>query len=364
LNTTLQSLREQGIQALREGNLDQAIDRLSRTLIADTQDAEAQMFLGIAYSQKGLHAPAKRALQTAVELRPQEARWHFNLGVALELAGDTAGAEDAYRQAARLAPEQTQVRARLQGPNASIDAPRGAVSSTMASAAGTSTWSAPCSAGGLAMEAPSPARPAGAIECSRCRQWSKPGLSCEWCSALLRGTSVPGSAPWLQGTYLSVSRQSATGGSGYSTAPEMSAGEAFGRRLAAELIDGVIFTIVDQLAIWGILGHPAGLNGGPIAPGEILSSLLPSLGIGYTLYFGYYCGMLGLCGQTLGKMALRLRVVSPDGGNPTLWSAFLREFVGKFVSGIPFCLGYLWMLWDGEQQTWHDKIAGTHVERA
>jgi uncharacterized RDD family membrane protein YckC len=34
------------------------------------------------------------------------------------------------------------------------------------------------------------------------------------------------------------------------------------------------------------------------------------------------------------------------------------------ISAIVLCLGYLWMLWDGEQQTWHDKIAGTHVERA
>jgi hypothetical protein len=27
-------------------------------------------------------------------------------------------------------------------------------------------------------------------------------------------------------------------------------------------------------------------------------------------------------------------------------------------------LGYFWMLWDEQQQTWHDKIAGTTVERA
>jgi uncharacterized RDD family membrane protein YckC len=24
-------------------------------------------------------------------------------------------------------------------------------------------------------------------------------------------------------------------------------------------------------------------------------------------------------------------------------------------------LGFLWMLWDGDRQTWHDKIAGTVV---
>jgi uncharacterized RDD family membrane protein YckC len=74
--------------------------------------------------------------------------------------------------------------------------------------------------------------------------------------------------------------------------------------------------------------------------------------------------MLSACGQTVGKMALGLRVVGPDGGNPSFWRAALREEIGKLISAIVLCLGYLWMLWDGEQQTWHDKIAGTHVERA
>ena len=71
------NLREQGVQALREGNLDGAVDLLARAVMADGQDAEAQAFLGVAYSQKGLHPQAKRALQTAVELRPQEphTRW-------------------------------------------------------------------------------------------------------------------------------------------------------------------------------------------------------------------------------------------------------------------------------------------------
>ena len=82
------SLREQGIQSLREGNLDQAIDLLARVVMADSQDAEAQAFLGVAYSQKGLHAQAKRALQSAVDREPRNAGFRFNLGVALEQAGD------------------------------------------------------------------------------------------------------------------------------------------------------------------------------------------------------------------------------------------------------------------------------------
>src|SRR5947207_10618442 len=108
------NLREQGVQALREGNLDGAVDLLARAVMADGQDAEAQAFLGVAYSQKGLHPQAKRALQTAVELRPQEARYQFNLGVALEVANDLAGAAAAYQRVLQLNPEHPQARAKLQ----------------------------------------------------------------------------------------------------------------------------------------------------------------------------------------------------------------------------------------------------------
>ena len=31
------------------------------------------------------------------------------------------------------------------------------------------------------------------------------------------------------------------------------------------------------------------------------------------------------------------------------------------ASGIPCFLGYFWMLWDSEKQTWHDKMAITVV---
>jgi len=59
-----------------------------------------------------------------------------------------------------------------------------------------------------------------------------------------------------------------------------------------------------------------------------------------------------------------VRVIGPDGSPPGFLRAVLRESIGKYISEFVFCLGYLWMLWDADQQTWHDKIAGTTVERA
>jgi uncharacterized RDD family membrane protein YckC len=39
----------------------------------------------------------------------------------------------------------------------------------------------------------------------------------------------------------------------------------------------------------------------------------------------------------------------------------LLRYIGRIVSTIPCLLGYFWMLWDGEKQTWHDKFAGSVV---
>ncbi len=65
-------------------------------------------------------------------------------------------------------------------------------------------------------------------------------------------------------------------------------------------------------------------------------------------------------GQTLGKMMLRLRVVKKRGGRITILDALLRNVFGYTVSQI-FLLGYLWALFDRENQAWHDKMAGTVV---
>jgi tetratricopeptide (TPR) repeat protein len=199
MDTPTPSLREQGIQALRAGNLDGAIDLLARAAMADGQDAEAQAFLGVAYSQKGQHDLAQRALQAAIAMQPQEARYPFNLGVAREQAGDATGAVQAYREALRLNPAHAQAKARLQAMEA-----RAAASSAATPATGGSTpWlgqqppgvaptapaapAAPTAPWLAGQQAPGATAggPTGTVQCPSCKQWSRPGMSCEWCSASL-----------------------------------------------------------------------------------------------------------------------------------------------------------------------------------
>jgi uncharacterized RDD family membrane protein YckC len=58
---------------------------------------------------------------------------------------------------------------------------------------------------------------------------------------------------------------------------------------------------------------------------------------------------------------MRIRVVSIDDGTPIgSQRAFVRS-LARILSIIPLYLGYLWMLWSPEHQTWHDKIASAVV---
>ena len=66
-------------------------------------------------------------------------------------------------------------------------------------------------------------------------------------------------------------------------------------------------------------------------------------------------------GLTPGKLIMGDRVVDTRGVRAGFWRMALRETIGKFISGIVFGLGFLWLLWDKDQQGWHDKIAGTLV---
>ena len=112
-------------------------------------------------------------------------------------------------------------------------------------------------------------------------------------------------------------------------------------RLAACLVDTVI--IIVPYFILAVAIEPA------------LAILACIAAIAYFIYFEG-----GPTGQTLGKKAIGIRVVDFNTGGPIGYGRAFIRYVGRIPSGI-LLLGYLWMLWDKEKQTWHDKIATTVV---
>ena len=118
---------------------------------------------------------------------------------------------------------------------------------------------------------------------------------------------------------------------------------SFGRRFVAALVDGILLGIVS-----GVVQAALGRSFGGIA----------SLAIGIA-YYGYLEGSAS--GQTVGKKALGIRVYDLRDGGPIGTSRAILRYFGRILSAIPLLLGYFWMLWDAEKQTWHDKLAGSVV---
>lgn len=206
--------------------------------------------------------------------------------------------------------------------------------------------------------------PAGTLQCQYCFKHSKPGMVCEFCSQPLppppkaaapppapTGYGGPSGAP-VPG-YTAQVRGGADSG--------MDTGEAVMRRFAAQLIDGLITTAVGVGVLLAVV--PSLRSGKPPTPTEVNAMMGQVYGIIYGIRFGYFAILTGLGGQTLGKMALGIRVVNMDSEPPGFGRALLRETIGRILSSLLCGLGTFWMLWDGKQQTWHDKISGTIVER-
>ena len=134
----------------------------------------------------------------------------------------------------------------------------------------------------------------------------------------------------------------------FGTPPEPTDGPSgpragFWKRFAAILIDAILLSIV---FVPLSLALPAGVY-------YVLST---AAGLAY-----YILLEGGPRGQTVGKMALGIRVIDLGrGGSIGYGRAFIR-YIGRIVSSLPILLGYLWMLWDKEKQTWHDKMAGSVV---
>jgi uncharacterized RDD family membrane protein YckC len=129
------------------------------------------------------------------------------------------------------------------------------------------------------------------------------------------------------------------GGTGGPSGPRAS----FVNRFVAALIDGILLGVVGYIL--------------QVILGTVVGSLLQLV-----LGLGYYSYLEGSpSGQTVGKRAMSIRVVDFGTGGAIGPSRALIRYLGRIVSAIPCGLGYFWMLWDAEKQTWHDKIATTVV---
>jgi uncharacterized RDD family membrane protein YckC len=85
-----------------------------------------------------------------------------------------------------------------------------------------------------------------------------------------------------------------------------------------------------------------------------------TLGIGWIIWWF----IVAPRGQNPGKAVVGLRVIRTDGRAATTGPMFVRGLLGIVLSFVPLYLDDLWLLWDRDAQTLHDKLAGTVVVKA
>ena len=88
--------------------------------------------------------------------------------------------------------------------------------------------------------------------------------------------------------------------------------------------------------------------------------LVPLLFFLFVLKIAYFYAFTAVGGQTIGKMALRIRVVSEDHGAIDATLALRRTLLGA-ASTAAFGLGLLPAFFDPERRAFHDRVARTRV---
>lgn len=137
------------------------------------------------------------------------------------------------------------------------------------------------------------------------------------------------------------------------------------RRLAAMFYDFLlcvalmmVVTLIYQQGILRLIhggdelkaiAEAGGLDRDPILASLLLVSL-----------FAFFAKFWTHNGQTLGMQVWGVRVQNKDGSAIDLWQALLRFFIaiGSFGLG---GVGFLWMLWDKDKCTWHDRYSESVV---
>ncbi|MBV8586179.1 MAG: RDD family protein, partial [Verrucomicrobia bacterium] len=120
------------------------------------------------------------------------------------------------------------------------------------------------------------------------------------------------------------------------TVPVKSGAVSFWPRLGANVIDAAV--VVSLLYFLGLSRY--------IIPGWVV----------------YRFAMYAWRSATLGEVVLNFRVQHIDGGGirGDYGTALVRA-LASLLSLLPLGLGFFWILFDREHQTWHDKISATEL---
>lgn len=136
---------------------------------------------------------------------------------------------------------------------------------------------------------------------------------------------------------------------------------SWGRRAAAWFVDVLVIAVAWALVFaWAFTTEDP--DTGEISDGAAFGIF----GVVFLAGPIYQWLMIGQWGQTLGKMALGIKVLRGEDAKRVGYARSLGRAGSVVLLGIfslPLLLAYLWPLWDKRNQTLYDKMAGTIVVR-
>lgn len=103
---------EEGLRLLKAGRTDEAIEVLGKVLQADDEDAQAHMYIGVAYNQKNDKLHAIHHLEESLRLE-ESAKGYYNLALVYEAANRVDEAIREFRMAVELDPNYTKAQEAL-----------------------------------------------------------------------------------------------------------------------------------------------------------------------------------------------------------------------------------------------------------
>ncbi len=126
------------------------------------------------------------------------------------------------------------------------------------------------------------------------------------------------------------------------------------------LFGSILYDIIALTAIWFF----AALAVVIIRQGE-------AVGAGNSLFMAYLLAVayayFGFCwtrgGQTLGMKSWKIRLVDSETNQSIGWARAATRCTAALLSLGAVGIGFIWMVFDTDSRTWHDRMSGSHLLR-
>ncbi|MDR2100749.1 MAG: RDD family protein [Campylobacteraceae bacterium] len=133
----------------------------------------------------------------------------------------------------------------------------------------------------------------------------------------------------------------------------------FYKRIIAYAIDDFIIACFIFFAFHNMLAAANAQNEEALS--ALIQYLAPYIILLKVIYQAFF---VWIYGATIGKMAVKIRVISTiDGQNPNILLSLVRSNI-RIISEAVFFIGFLWALKNFKKQTWEDIAAKTLVINA